>query len=140
MAEEDRDLVREAREGNRRAFQTLVESTESMVRSHCYHMLGSREEAEDAAQEVYLKAFNSRSRFRGDSSFRTWILKIARTQCFDLLRKRKYRNAYLDSEREIAKSGQMLSNSSSGAAVELTLEAQQIVGRVLRLLSTEQRS
>ncbi|WP_380169613.1 RNA polymerase subunit sigma-70 [Jannaschia sp. R86511] len=76
----------------------LDEGMEGVVREHrdrvvvhCYQFLGSFHEAEEAAQEVFLRAWRSRAGFRGDSSMRTWLLKIATRVCLDLLRSRRRR-------------------------------------------------
>jgi RNA polymerase sigma-70 factor (ECF subfamily) len=53
----------------------------------CVSMLADPAEAEDAAQEVFLKAYRSLDRFRGDAAFSTWLYRIAANHCHDLLRK-----------------------------------------------------
>ncbi len=75
--------------GNRNAYGELVRRYEAKVRGYCVSILGDFAEAEDAAQEVFVKAYQSLERFRGDSSFSTWLYRINANHCLDLLRKRK---------------------------------------------------
>ena len=80
-------------------FERLAAEQERAVYAVCFHMTGSREEAQDCAQETMLRAFRAFDSFRGQAAFSTWILRIAMNVCTDLLRKR--RNVVsLDSLRE----------------------------------------
>jgi RNA polymerase sigma-70 factor (TIGR02960 family) len=69
-------------------FEDVVRSHEAMLRAHCYRMLGSPEDADDALQETMLAAWRGRSGFRGDSSVRTWLYRIATNCCLRLAEKR----------------------------------------------------
>ena len=62
-----------ARSGDEAAFAALVERHRRELQVHCYRMLGSLEDAEDAVQETFLRAWRKRETFRGDSSFRAWL-------------------------------------------------------------------
>ncbi|MGE5485888.1 MAG: RNA polymerase sigma factor [Ignavibacteriales bacterium] len=81
-------LVSRARSGNVDAFEQLVLSYEKKVYNLAFRMMGNPEDASDVAQEAFLRAFSSLSRFRGDSSFSTWIYRIVSNICLDELRKR----------------------------------------------------
>jgi RNA polymerase sigma-70 factor, ECF subfamily len=80
-----RDDARRAGGGDGAAFERLVRSTQADVWRLCSH-LGSREAADDLAQETYLRAWRSLPSFRGDSSVRTWVLAIARRVAADHIR------------------------------------------------------
>ncbi|MFO7302529.1 MAG: sigma-70 family RNA polymerase sigma factor [Acidobacteriota bacterium] len=76
-ADEDRDLVDRARRGDQEAFRRIVEKYERRVRGLVWGLVGDRSDAEDVAQEAFLRAFRSLSSFGGRSSFRTWLFQIA---------------------------------------------------------------
>jgi len=85
----DELIVEEFNKGKSENFGILFQKHEKMIFNLCYRMLGNYEEAEDTAQEIFIKAYENLKRFRGDSSFKTWIYRIASTTCIDVLRKRK---------------------------------------------------
>src|SRR5689334_831142 len=71
------DLLERARSGDELAFAELVEPYRRPLTMHCYRMLGSVHDAEDAAQEALLAAWRGLREFRGRSSLRTWLYTIA---------------------------------------------------------------
>lgn len=81
-----------------RAFEILVERYQSKVFGLSLRMMGSREEAEDQAQEVFVKVFRSLSRFEGRSRFSTWLYRIAVNACLDAIEKRRRRPQAADME------------------------------------------
>ena len=83
---EDAELVERARSGEREAYAELVRRHQDRVRRFCLSMLGRLSAADDAAQDVFVKAFERLPAFRGDSAFSTWIHRIAANHCLDLLR------------------------------------------------------
>lgn len=87
------DLLREARDGDRGALRALVEPHRAELQAHCYRMLGSLQDAEDAVQETFLKAWLALAGFEGRSSVRTWLFRIATNQCLNLLRAAKRRRS-----------------------------------------------
>ncbi len=89
-----------AQEGDDEAFTRLVEAYQRPVYSLCYRMLGDRQDAEDAAQETFLRAYQHLRRYDGKRPFATWLLSIAAHYCIDGLRRRKYSVASLDDGRE----------------------------------------
>jgi len=82
-------LVGRALENDLAAFEQLVERYQGKMVGYAARMLGDSEEAEDVAQEVFIKAYRSLGNFRGDSAFSTWIYRIATNLCIDRMRKRK---------------------------------------------------
>ncbi|MET8123335.1 RNA polymerase subunit sigma-70 [Micromonospora sp. NPDC005189] len=71
------------------AFSALAERHRRELHVHCYRMLGSFEDAEDAVQETFLRAWRRRETFEGRSTFRAWLYRIATNACLDLLAKRR---------------------------------------------------
>ncbi len=84
--DEHRDeVVAAATAGDEAAFATLVERHRRELQLHCYRMLRSFDQAEDAVQETFLRAWRARSSFAGRSKFRTWLYCIATNACRDEL-------------------------------------------------------
>ncbi|MEU6646564.1 sigma-70 family RNA polymerase sigma factor [Saccharomonospora sp. NPDC046836] len=74
-----------AREGNDAAFSRLVEPLRGELHAHCYRMLGSIHDADDALQDALLRAWRGLTRFEGRSSLRSWLYTVATRTCLDLI-------------------------------------------------------
>ena len=96
MSEES--LVKSAMAGDQVAFAGVVEIYQRPVYNLCYRMLGNSGEAEDAAQESFLRAYAQRRRYDPTRSFKTWLLSIASHYCIDRLRKRRVHYVSIDDE------------------------------------------
>lgn len=95
-------LVAEAREGDRRAFETLVRRTWEDTYALAYRLTGNVDDARDVCQETYLRAFKGLRRFRGDARFTTWLYRItANCASTHLGRRRRHRHEELDEELEL---------------------------------------
>jgi RNA polymerase sigma-70 factor, ECF subfamily len=81
-------LIVAAQAGDEAAFSALAEPHRRELRIHCYRMLGSFDEAEDAVQETFLRAWRARKSFAGRSTFRAWMYRIATNACLDALGRR----------------------------------------------------
>jgi RNA polymerase sigma-70 factor (ECF subfamily) len=88
-SDEEKLLIEQAQSGDRMAFEELIRRHDREVLRLAFHMLGNREEAREVFQETFLKAYRSLSRFRFESSFYTWIYRIATNVGLDHLRKRQ---------------------------------------------------
>jgi RNA polymerase sigma-70 factor (ECF subfamily) len=82
------DLLDAARHGDEAAFERLVDPHRRELHAHCYRMLASVQDAEDALQEALLGAWRGLARFQGRSSLRTWLYTIATNACLRLLERR----------------------------------------------------
>jgi len=87
----DRELVRLAQEGNTQAFDQLVIKFSPRLYGMVYHMTSNKEDTHDLLQDIFAKAYRSLKRFRGKSSFYTWIYSIATNMTLNFLKKRKRR-------------------------------------------------
>jgi len=88
--------ILQAQQGNSDAFAYLVEKYQRPVFNLCYRMLGNSEDAEDAAQETFLRSYHSIRRYDRNRSFGTWLLSIAAHYSIDQLRRRRYPIVSLD--------------------------------------------
>jgi len=84
----EQDLLAAARDGDEGAFGRLVEPYRSELHAHCYRMLGSVQDAEDALQETLLRAWRALARFEGRSSLRSWLYTIATNTSLNAISKR----------------------------------------------------
>ena len=92
----EQDLLERARGGDEGAFGELAESYRSELQAHCYRMLGSVHDAEDALQDAMLRAWRALGRFEGRSSLRAWLYKIATNTCLDAIGRRPKRVLPID--------------------------------------------
>ena len=85
----DTQLLSAARNGDEDAYRRLVEPRRAELHAHCYRMLGSVHDAEDALQDALLRAWRGLGRFEGRSSLRAWLYRIATNTCLDVAGKRR---------------------------------------------------
>jgi RNA polymerase sigma-70 factor, ECF subfamily len=89
-------LLDTARSGDETAFARLIEPYRGQLHAHCYRMLGSLHDAEDAMQEVSLRAWRALDRFEGRSSLKSWLYTIATNTCLNHIQKRPKRVLPID--------------------------------------------
>ena len=87
--EQELAVIRRVQRGDANAFEYLMAAYEKNVYNLALRMTGSPEDAEDMAQEAFLKAYSSLGSFRGDSKFSVWLYRIVSNVCLDFLRKQK---------------------------------------------------
>jgi len=92
------ELILSAQAGNQAAFAELLATYERAVYNLCYRMVGNAPEAEDAAQETFLRAFSQLYRYDRGRPFKTWLLAIASHHCIDRLRRRRMQLLSIDDE------------------------------------------
>lgn len=86
-------LVKAARDGDMRAYDQLVQRYQERLYATIYHMTSNHEDANDLAQETFIKAFSALRSFKGDSSFYTWVYRIAVNKTINFLKQRKSRQS-----------------------------------------------
>ena len=98
-------LIDRARTGDARAFEALVETYQDRIYTYAARMLNDPVEAEDIAQETFLRAYMSLARFRGTASFQTWLYRIAGNLVIDAVRRRRRRDDFTFSIDEPIETG-----------------------------------
>jgi RNA polymerase sigma-70 factor (ECF subfamily) len=92
----EQELLEAARGGDEDGFARLVEPHRGELHAHCYRMLGSVHDAEDALQDALLRAWRGLSSFEGRSSLRSWLYRIATNTCLDVIARRPKRVLPID--------------------------------------------
>jgi RNA polymerase sigma-70 factor (ECF subfamily) len=139
VQESDLDIIAQVLLGNRNAFAELVDKYQTRVRGFCLHMLSDRALAEEASQEVFFKAYNSLDRFRQDAAFSTWLYRITKNHCLDVLRSRK-RAAEESWDQLVENRGETLSEQSAAPThVGATTESRDLVQKALASINPDYR-
>ncbi len=99
---EDSALAAACRAGDLRAYERLYQLHSTRMKSLARNLLGSRQDAEDAVQETFLKIHRSITGFRGQSSFATWVYRILMNSCYDLRRSRSRRQEVAEDDLDPA--------------------------------------
>lgn len=138
----EQQLVERARQGDRNAFQQIVESHKEQVFQLALGMTRNHHDAEDMVQEVFLKAYRSLQRFRGQAKLSSWLYRITFNTCHDARRRQRP-----EESRSLAEAGEaatlQLAEESPMADPHRRSESQQIGHRVrsaLGQLTTAERS
>jgi RNA polymerase sigma factor RpoE len=91
-AVEETELVRRAQRGDLPAYDDLVRRYQERIYATIYHMTANHEDANDLAQDTFVKAFNALKSFKGGSSFYTWLYRIAVNKTINFLKQRRHRS------------------------------------------------
>jgi RNA polymerase sigma-70 factor (ECF subfamily) len=139
----DRQLVRRAQENDKGAYEELVKRHQQRVFAVAGGILHRREDVEDIAQQVFLKAYFSLKRFDGRAAFSTWLYRITLNECWDLLRKKKVRPLLYESdlsEEQAQYVAEAESADGAGPDIRQRLETRQRVERLLAGLDERDRA
>jgi len=98
----DNEIISKVLSGDTQAYAALVTRYQNYVFTLTLRMVKSREDAEEVAQDIFVKAYRALADFRGDSKFSTWLYTIVNTTCITFLRKKKLEVHSLDNENVFA--------------------------------------
>jgi len=142
VAPDDRELVRRAQREDKEAFEELIQRHQHRVFAVAGGILKRREDVEDIAQQVFVKAYFSLKRFDQRAAFSTWLYKITVNECWDMLRKKKVRPLVYEADLSEEQARQVVSSAEKDKDqpdVSERLEARQRVERLLDGLDERDR-
>ena len=131
----DSEIISKVISGDHSAYAELVNRYQHYVFTLVLHMVKSREDAEEVAQDVFIKAYKYLSDFRGDAKFSTWLYTIVNSTCITFLRKKKLEVHSLDNEQVF----EVADSKDSGFRANLVEQKskQAMVQQAIGLLSTD---
>ncbi len=134
-------LIERAKAGDASAFDQLIICCQRSVISISWRMLGNAEDAKDAMQEVFLRAFKYLRRFDNRQPFRNWLYRITINVCRDMLRKRVRSDLFtsLEAEQELGSLEKLVSPDDPEAAANLS-QCRAMIARALDTLSEKERA
>src|SRR5579862_1584430 len=130
---DDNSIISNVLQGDQHAYASLVQRYQNFVFTTCLRYATTREDAEEIAQDVFIKAYRSLADFRGESKFSTWLYTIVRTNCITFLRKKKLDISSIDSE----KAASQLENRESSFSANLVEQKSRtkMVNEAIKMLS-----
>ena len=134
---DDNELVKQVCMGETQLFRLLIERHQQHIFNLCYRMLRQFEEADDATQDTFLKAYRSLKQFRGDARLKTWLCQIARNECLNRLRHENM--ASLDQQLTTDHSFQIADSTPSPLELIEQRETQSIVHEAINKLPHQYR-
>ena len=141
-AANDRELVRRAQHEDKEAFEELIRRHQHRVFAVAGGIIRWREDVEDIAQQIFVKAYFSLKRFDQRAAFTTWLYKITVNECWDMLRKRKVRPLVYEADLSEEQARQVISSaekSKDQPDISDRLEARQRLERLLDGLDERDR-
>jgi RNA polymerase sigma factor (sigma-70 family) len=131
----DEEIINRVLKGDQSVYALLLEKYQNYVFTLVLRFTENREDAEEIAQDVFVKAYRSLADFRGDSKFSTWLFTITRTTCLSFLRKKKLDTQSLDNER----TGIQVENRESGFNANLVEQKSKhaMLNRAIAMLSPD---
>ncbi len=126
----DNEIISQVLNGNQQAYAVLVNRHQNYVFTLSLRMVKSREDAEEVAQDVFIKAYKYLADFRGSSKFTTWLYTIVNNTCISFLRKKKLEIHSLDNEKVF----ELADNHDSGMRANL-VEQKSRIGMVNNAIS-----
>jgi RNA polymerase sigma-70 factor (ECF subfamily) len=137
MQAQERAWALAAQKGDSSAFMHIVDAYQRPVYNLCYRMLGDTAEAEDAAQETFLRAYTKLDTYQQDRKFSSWLLSIASHYCIDRLRRRRYQLVSWD---DLPPWRWLPATEPEPEQVTLTHESQDAIYHLLETLPADYRA
>lgn len=134
----DKDLMERVRAGDSHSYRLLVERYQSLVYTIALRMVRDHTEAEDIAQDVFLKAYRTLDQFREEASFKTWICKITTNRCIDWRRKHASRQEHTTQVEEAERLADL--HEERPEQVLMRRETQREVHRVIEEMPEKYRT
>jgi RNA polymerase sigma-70 factor (ECF subfamily) len=131
----DNEIISQVLRGNQAAYADLVNKYQGYVFTLTLRLVKSREDAEELAQDVFIKAYRYLADFRGDSKFSTWLYTIVNNTCITWLRKKKLDTRSLDDEQVFARADNMDSGARADSIEQKS--RQQMVTRAIAQLGAD---
>lgn len=119
---QDPDIIKQVLGGQQHAYSVLVERYQHFVFTIAFRHVNNREEAEDMAQETFIKAYRSLADFKGDSKFSTWLYVITNNTCMSHTRRKKTDTISLDEQHHTIMAEGSRDNKSQKALIQKALE------------------
>lgn len=140
----EKELIKKSQNGNVESFEELISNYQKKVFNIAFGMMHNQDDAYDISQEVFIRVFKSIKKFKGQSSFSTWLYRITTNACLDELRKRKNNKNIISIDQEIQlEEGEVFRQiEDNGPTPELIVERnelKEIVRDAISQLSNEHK-
>lgn len=132
----DEELVELSQQGSRSAFATLVERHKTAVFSMAHRIIGNREDAEEAAQDAFIRTYRALDQFRRDSKFSTWLYRIAMNVCLTKARQMRLDVTSIDASTDEEEENIPLQLPDRGESPDRLIERNEFQERVRALISS----
>lgn len=132
----DFDRVRRFKAGDAAAFEEIVHAHQNRIATLCRYLLGNAADAEDATQDVFIKAYKGLPDFRPEAALYTWLYRIAVNTCIDRTRKPFFRALFFASESDDAAEGGSRPLASEDPSPERLVESQQLSRQIQQALKS----
>ncbi len=146
-SKEDGELVKAFQAGDKAAFDKLVLKHKDKLFNICYWFLGDKQEANDSAQDVFIKIYRSLKKFRLESAFSTWLYRIASNTCKNRLKSLEHRQkkkmVWLDNPGDLDNREHSVKIQAESPSPMLELEKKErmmLIQKAIGLLPAEQRT
>jgi RNA polymerase sigma factor (sigma-70 family) len=131
----DNEVISKVLKGDQQAYSSLVIKYQNYVFTLCLRFTKNREDAEEIAQDIFIKAYRALAAFRGESKFSTWLYTIVNTTCITFLRKKRLETHSLDNEKVF----EAVDNQDSGMHANQVEQKSRagMVNKAIRLLNPD---